>query len=124
MEDRYGEGFGFYGDVGEVLDMLRQKGIKIGAASRTSAPDLARDMLKLLRIPTSPSSPSKATSLKAIDFFDYLQIYPGSKVTHFERLKRESGVEYEEMLFFDDEARNRNVETLGVVMWRDRKSVV
>jgi len=76
-------------------------------------------MLKLLKVPRAPSSSSKGnpSSARAIDFFDYLQIYPGSKTTHFERLKRESGIEYEDMLFFDDEARNRNVEVLGVVMW-------
>ena len=45
-----------------------------------------------------------------------MQIYPGSKTTHFERLHRESGIAYEDMLFFDDESRNKNVEVLGVVM--------
>ena len=28
-----------------------------------------------------------------------------------------SGVGFEDMLFFDDEVRNRNVEALGVTMW-------
>ena len=32
------------------------------------------------------------------------------------KLKEKTGVEYEDTLFFDDEVRNRNVETLGVVM--------
>lgn len=93
------------------LEQLRQKGIIIGAASRTHAPDLGREMLKLLKIPSSTSS-----SQRAIDYFDYLQIYPGTKTTHFERLYKESGIEYEDMLFFDDESRNKNVEVLGVVM--------
>ncbi len=35
---------------------------------------------------------------------------------HFAELHKESGIPYEEMLFFDDERRNRNVESLGVVM--------
>lgn len=100
---------------------LRQKGIKIGAASRTCAPELGREMLKLLRIPQT--SKTSGSSPRAIDLFDYLQIYPGSKTTHFERIKRESGIEYEEMLFFDDESRNKNVEVLGVVMWLVRDGV-
>jgi magnesium-dependent phosphatase 1 len=113
VKDRYGEGYGFYNDVGGILDALRQKSIKIGIASRTCAPDLAREMLSLLKVPkTSSASPNRA-----LDFFDYLQIYPGSKTTHFQRLQRESGIEFEEMLFFDDESRNKNVEPLGVVMW-------
>ena len=33
------------------------------------------------------------------------------------RLQRASGVPYAEMLFFDDEGRNRNVEALGVCFW-------
>ena len=68
-------------------------------------------MLKLLKIPSANGSSSRA-----IDYFDHMQIYPGSKTTHFQRIHRDSGIEYEEMLFFDDESRNKNVETLGVVM--------
>ncbi|EDU41039.1 magnesium dependent phosphatase 1 [Pyrenophora tritici-repentis Pt-1C-BFP] len=88
-----------------------KKNILIAAASRTSAPDLGREMLKLLRIPRTSGS-----SRSAIEYFDHLQIYPGSKTTHFQRIHRDSGIEYEDMLFFDDESRNKNVEVLGVTM--------
>ncbi|KAF2020857.1 magnesium-dependent phosphatase-1 [Aaosphaeria arxii CBS 175.79] len=118
VKDRYGEGYGFYPEVGGVLDALRQKGIKVGAASRTSAPDLANEMLRALKIPSSTAS-----SQRAVDYFDNLQIYPGSKTTHFKRIQRDSGIEYEEMLFFDDESRNKNVEGLGVVMQLIRDGV-
>jgi magnesium-dependent phosphatase 1 len=91
---------------------LKQKGILIGAASRTHAPDLGREMLKLLKIPSASSS----SASRAIDYFDHLQIYPGNKTTHFERIHRDSGIAFEDMLFFDDESRNKNVEVLGVVM--------
>ncbi|ORX95974.1 acid phosphatase-domain-containing protein [Clohesyomyces aquaticus] len=121
VKDRYGEGYGFYSDVGRVLDALKQKGIRIGAASRTHAPDLGREMLKLLKIPHS--SPSSKESQRAIDYFDHLQIYPGSKTTHFERIRRDSGIDYTDMLFFDDESRNKNVEVLGVIMWLVRDGV-
>lgn len=89
----------------------QSKNILIGAASRTHAPDLGREMLRLLKVPTPAGS-----STRAIEYFDHLQIYPGSKTTHFERLHRDSGIEYEDMLFFDDESRNKNVEVLGVTM--------
>jgi magnesium-dependent phosphatase 1 len=69
-------------------------------------------MLKLLKIPNASGS-----SGRAIDYFDHMQIYPGSKTTHFTRIQRDSGIAYDEMLFFDDESRNKNVETLGVTMW-------
>ena len=109
VQDRYGEGYGFYREVAGILESIKTKNIEIGAASRTSAPELARDMLSKLRLP-SESHPL------AVSIFDYMQIYPGSKTTHFSRLHKQSGIEYEEMLFFDDESRNRNVETLGVTM--------
>ncbi|KAF2830366.1 magnesium-dependent phosphatase-1 [Ophiobolus disseminans] len=112
VKDRYGEGYGFYSDVAGVLEALKAKSILIGAASRTSAPDLGREMLKLLKIPNASVS-----SGRAIDYFDHMQVYPGSKTTHFTRIHRDSGIEYDEMLFFDDESRNKNVEVLGVTMW-------
>lgn len=93
---------------------IRNKNIKIGAASRTSAPDLAREMLSYLRVPTTPST--STANPKAIAQFDYLEIYPGSKITHFNRLRKSTGLPFEEMLFFDDESRNKEVETLGVTM--------
>ncbi|KAF3006477.1 hypothetical protein E8E13_003888 [Curvularia kusanoi] len=109
VKDRYGEAYGFYNDVGGILEALKAKGILIGAASRTHAPELGREMLKLLKVPSSSGSPTRA-----IDYFDHLQIYPGNKTTHFERIHRDSGIDYEDMLFFDDESRNKNVEVLGV----------
>jgi magnesium-dependent phosphatase 1 len=96
---------------------LRRLDIPVAAASRTEAPDLARQMLKLLRISSSTGTE------KAIDFFSHLQIYPGSKTRHFQRLHAETGIAYDEMLFFDDESRNRDVEGLGVVMWLVRDGV-
>lgn len=50
-----------------------------------------------------------------IEYFDELEIYPGSKTTHFRSLRKKTGIEFGDMLFFDDESRNRNVEReLGV----------
>ncbi|MCJ1300084.1 hypothetical protein MMC08_002878 [Hypocenomyce scalaris] len=113
--DRWGESFAFYTEVPQILQAARSKSLLIGAASRTQAPDLARDMLKLLHL--------FPANKKALDYFDYLQIFPGSKTTHFQRIQKQSGLDYREMLFFDDEARNRNVETLGVIMCLVRDGV-
>ncbi|TVY46921.1 DNA repair protein [Lachnellula occidentalis] len=110
-KDRTGEGFAFYHEVPSILYSLRERGIKVGAASRTCAPDLGREMLRLLHI-----ADAEGKKRKAIEHFDYLEIYPGSKITHFTKLQKASGLAYEDMLFFDDEARNRNVETLGVTI--------
>jgi magnesium-dependent phosphatase 1 len=101
---------------------LHQKSIKIAAASRSTTPELAREMLKLLRLTTKPileqnAKSSNAATVKAIEYFDEVQIYPESKISHFEQIEDATKISYEEMLFFDDESRNREVEQLGVVMW-------
>ena len=110
-KDRFGETFAFYSEVPSILSVLRERGIKIGAASRTMTPDLAREMLRLLQIPDGDGKKKKA-----VEYFDYLEIYPGSKITHFVKLQKQTGLRYEDILFFDDESRNRNVESLGVHM--------
>jgi len=108
VRDSYGGSYGLYNEVAGTLTALRNKGIKIGCASRTESPDLARQMLNSLRIPAEGSSQT------AMSMFDYAEMYPGSKTTHFAKIHKKSGVAYEEMLFFDDESRNRNTEELGV----------
>ncbi|RYP27848.1 hypothetical protein DL767_007496 [Monosporascus sp. MG133] len=151
--DRTGETFAFYGDVPSVLHGLRRVGSRLGVASRTHAPDLGREMLKLLHVPAQSSvivngrpddvdnagagagsggsgnkkdrdGNSNNKPRRAVEFFDAgLEIYPGSKIRHFEALHRRTGVPYAEMLFFDDESRNRDTETLGVTMWLVRDGV-
>ncbi|KAI9842623.1 MAG: hypothetical protein M1838_003057 [Thelocarpon superellum] len=107
--DKFGESFAFYRDVGQILIEARGKGVKVAAASRTHAPDLAREMLKALHLEKGK---------KAVEYFDNLQIYPDNKITHLNKIATQTKIPFSEMLFFDDEARNRNVDTeLGVVMY-------
>jgi len=68
-------------------------------------------MLKLIHI-----ADAEGKKKKSIEYFDHLEIYPGSKITHFVKLQKATGLKYEDMLFFDDESRNKNVESLGVHM--------
>ena len=64
------------------------------------------------------------TSFKpAIGFFDQHQIFPGDKKTHMTKLRDKTGIDFNEMLFFDDEVRNKNVESLGVTFWLVRDGV-
>ncbi|KAH0430761.1 magnesium dependent [Colletotrichum camelliae] len=123
--DRHGESFAFYQDVPRILYTLPLAGVKLAVASRTSAPELARDMLKLLHVPPpsaekgggTTGSGKKEKARKALEFFDGgLEIYPSSKIRHFEAIFRKTGIPFTEMLFFDDESRNRDTESLGVTM--------
>jgi magnesium-dependent phosphatase 1 len=123
MVDRWGESFTFYADVPSILHAARQRNIPMSLASRTSAPELAKDMLRGLVIPNPSESQAEKKNekeIKAENYFVHPQIFPGSKTKHFQFLQaamRKSGKEvaFADMLFFDDEARNRNVESeLGV----------
>ncbi|KAL8916594.1 MAG: hypothetical protein Q9208_008407 [Pyrenodesmia sp. 3 TL-2023] len=124
--DRLGESFTFYPDVPSILLSAKATTppLTLATASRTHAPDLATTLLKQLHLPVSSAettagttSSSKAAGKRAYDIFEYMQIFPGDKRTHFQRIQKASGVSFDEMLFFDDERRNRNVESLGVVFW-------
>ena len=129
--NRFGEGFAFYRDVPSILISAKTRPpspLLLGTASRTSAPDLAVTLLKMLHLPPAPPPASSgahpnsksslsANSKRSYDVFDYMQIFPGDKKTHFTKLQKQSKVDYEDMLFFDDERRNRNVEALGVTFW-------
>ncbi|SPN98474.1 related to magnesium dependent phosphatase [Cephalotrichum gorgonifer] len=120
--DRAGETYAFYPDSPAILLALTTHlSVKVAAASRTHAPDRARELLKMLWVyaPEDASGAQKKEKpRKAIDFFDAgMEIYPGSKMGHFENLRKKTGVEFTDMLFFDDESRNAEVESLGVTMW-------
>ncbi|KAF3024143.1 hypothetical protein E8E14_006846 [Neopestalotiopsis sp. 37M] len=136
--DKVGETFAFYRDVPAVLHGLGAAGVRIAVASRTHAPDLGREMLKLLHVPAAAAlfpGADEATlkeiagkkgdkPRKALEFFDGgLEIYPSSKIRHFEALGKRTGIPFTDMLFFDDESRNRDTETLGVTMWLIRDGV-
>lgn len=100
LRDASGRYLRLYPDVPEILADLAAGGYEIAAASRTSAPDWAEELLILFGIHR---------------FFDYKEIYPGSKLTHFRSLKRKSGRSFKEMRFFDDERRNvEEIRRLGV----------
>ncbi|EIW52525.1 magnesium-dependent phosphatase-1, partial [Trametes versicolor FP-101664 SS1] len=113
VRDRHEQRISFYRHVPEIFHRLREAGVLIAACSRTSAPDLARRALNLLLVPP-PAGHKGASPTPAVQFFDQMEIYPGSKIKHFKQLHKKTGIPYSEMLFFDDEHRNKEVESLGV----------
>ena len=89
-----------YPDVPSILSHLRDKGILMGVASRTHGPATARKLMDMFEIRK---------------YFTYEEIYPGSKIQHFERLQKSARVPFESIYFFDDEQRNVNeVGAMGV----------
>ncbi|KAE8402202.1 magnesium-dependent phosphatase-1 [Aspergillus pseudonomiae] len=115
--DRRGKSFAFYPAVSSILSSCKDRSIPLALASRSHAPDLALAILEALHINPafSDNTTLNTPSVCARNYFDYIQIVPGTKKQHFMRIHHASGIAYEDILFFDDEARNHDVETeLGV----------
>jgi len=60
---------------------------KFAVASRTKSVDWAHSLLDQFELR---------------DVFDFVEIFPGDKKQHFRNLRRASGIDFSEMLFFDD----------------------
>ena len=80
-----------YHEVPKILKKLTEDGYTLALASRTSAPHIAHQLLELFEI---------------AHYFSYQEIYPSDKTVHFAALKEQTGIRYQEMIFFDDEPRN------------------
>ncbi|KAI9332402.1 magnesium-dependent phosphatase-1 [Pilaira anomala] len=103
-----GESLGFFPYSAAMIAIIKSfLDTKIAIASRTTTPDWARKAIGLLRIP-------ELGNTTLAENVDYLEIYPGSKLKHFRSLSEKSGIPCHEMLFFDDEHRNKEVTKLGV----------
>ncbi|WFD19399.1 protein-tyrosine-phosphatase [Malassezia caprae] len=84
--DRSGQAIG-------ILFELKRRNVLIAAASRTCAPRVARQALQGLWIAPGPQE----TPVPAGSLFDFTEIYPGSKVAHFQQLARDTGIDYADM---------------------------
>ncbi|KAK0521384.1 hypothetical protein OC834_006688 [Tilletia horrida] len=99
-----------------ILFFLQRNNIPIAIASRTSAPDVARQALRglFLEDHAAPEA-ERGEPVAAISLCTHMEIYPGSKIRHFKSIQKALGGNYEDMIFFDDEFRNAEVSReLGV----------
>ncbi|CAG7661867.1 unnamed protein product [Allacma fusca] len=97
--DSWGKIINISGEIYEILKYLKTEDFRIGVASATRQIDGAEELIH---------------HFGWDEFIDYKQIYPGSKLRHFSRLKEMSDCEYHEMLFFDDDIRFvEEVRSLG-----------
>lgn len=89
-----------YKEVPAVLEDLHKSGYQLAVASRTAETQGANQLIHYFGWDR---------------FFSYKEIYPSSKISHFKKLHEKSGIEYRDMLFFDDETRNiKDVRSLQV----------
>lgn len=98
--DASGRRITLYPDVLNILALCDEANISLALASRTEQPGWARQLIRLLGIDHR---------------FAFSEIYPASKLKHFAALRKSSSIDYQDMLFFDDEMRNiTECSTLGV----------
>lgn len=98
--DARGATIKYYPEVPEMLKYLKDNNCLIAIASRTAEIQGARQLIELFGWEK---------------YFDYKEIFPGQKTTHFSNLRKASGIDYQDMVFYDDEERNsRDVSPLGV----------
>lgn len=130
VADRNGENFSLYPDAPHILRLIASPALmpntRLAVASKSPVGDLCREVLKLLRLPPAPAVPgadgggeavNKGGPKRVIDAFDAgLEIYEGTKLRHFEVIQKRTGIPFRDMLFFDDERPNLEVESLGVTM--------
>ncbi|KAJ8302900.1 hypothetical protein KUTeg_019296 [Tegillarca granosa] len=75
-------------DVDTILRRLSYQGYRLGVVSEA----LKKEPLKSL-----------INCFEWEKYFDHCEIYPGSKIQHFLKIKKDSGVDFNDMMFFDDE---------------------
>lgn len=87
--------------LSELATSARWKasGVLVAAASRTNKGPWARSLLSRMEVPVPAGHPPAG---RLSELLALVEIRPGSKRQHFERLQQASGVPYNQMLFFDD----------------------
>lgn len=107
VRDKYGEELSLYPEVESIILELADQGITVVGASRTATPKVAKELLSLFHVGGKP----------AIKYFLSLQWGQGSKTKHIMKAAKELNLEDElrdgEFILFDDESRNKDVETIG-----------
>ncbi|CAN0069281.1 unnamed protein product [Ectocarpus sp. 8 AP-2014] len=89
-------------------------------ADRSPIPPPSKGSIRLAVASRSPVDEGGAArgilgALRLLDLFCCLEIHTGSKAKHFQNIHAATGVEYRDMLFFDDEKHNiKTVRRLGV----------
>mmetsp|Transcript_28387 Transcript_28387/g.72945 ORF Transcript_28387/g.72945 Transcript_28387/m.72945 type:complete len:156 (-) Transcript_28387:264-731(-) len=81
----------------------------VAYVSRTMRPEWAGQCLRLIDVTEGLA----AVSMDELG--EHKEIYRGKKTAHFQRIHEQSGIDYKDMIFFDNERRNiEDVQQLGV----------
>ncbi|CAL9734367.1 putative magnesium-dependent phosphatase YER134C [Monosporozyma servazzii] len=112
VEDARGFQLTLYRAIPKIIKDLKENKVKIISASRTWAPEIARDLMEVFKVEYSGELVTLGT------LFDASEWGERSKVGHLrDAMKKLYGTENlkkYKMCLFDDENRNRDVEKHGV----------
>ncbi|EDO16006.1 hypothetical protein Kpol_495p4 [Vanderwaltozyma polyspora DSM 70294] len=112
LVDSCGYEIGFYQDVPKILSDLKLNGSKIVSASRTWAPEIAKEMLGLFMVEHD------GEVIPLISLIDFFGMGERRKVGHLrdavKGLYGHENLKTLDICLFDDESRNRDVEHHGV----------
>ncbi|OBA23487.1 magnesium-dependent phosphatase-1 [Metschnikowia bicuspidata var. bicuspidata NRRL YB-4993] len=107
LKDSSGYKLALCPDVESIIRELVENNVTIISASRTPTPHIAKKVLSLIKINGKPM----------IEHFHSLQWGEGTKIKHISRAVQDLGLEDHlengSFILFDDEARNRDVESIG-----------
>jgi magnesium-dependent phosphatase 1 len=107
-----------YPDVPSILATLYDNGIPVAYASRNPSSGSVKELLTTIPMMTSMGEKTLWDALPDRDYFHAYSTMGANKgkTMHFTALKRISGVEYSDMLFFDDLVQNiKYAEEQGTV---------
>ncbi|CAH6721483.1 putative magnesium-dependent phosphatase [[Candida] jaroonii] len=105
--DSYGYKLKLYKDVPGIIKELKDNGVTIISASRTPTVHIAKELISHIKIDNIPMK----------DYFHSSQWGTGSKTRHIKNAAKELGLEKElangEFILYDDEYRNKDVNSIG-----------
>uniref|UniRef100_A0A7S4HGM3 Magnesium-dependent phosphatase-1 n=1 Tax=Prymnesium polylepis TaxID=72548 RepID=A0A7S4HGM3_9EUKA len=117
LDDQFGKRVYLLGAVRQVLHSLKTapewEGVVVAVASKTDEPEWARECMQKFEVGPTGSG------IVIEDCIDVEDIDGGNKQGHFKRIAERTGIELEDMIFFDNERGNcLDVAQLGVtVAW-------
>lgn len=109
--DKRGTSVRLLGAIPDIFDEVVSwgNGARLAIASRTDEPSWAREILGKFRS-------SSGASLESLLDPDLVEMYKGSKKDHSENIRKKSGVDFSQMIFFDDDpVKIRDVASIGVI---------
>ncbi|KAJ7511419.1 acid phosphatase-domain-containing protein [Mycena galericulata] len=117
----HGNKCGMYADVPRIIEDIMKNGAQLAIVSRNKSKAMCDRALWHFKVKDAHGHEKRLS-----DLVKYDEIYDQSKVVHFQKIKEWSHFHYSDMILYDDEAINNDVEMmLGVTFQvsRDQKGL-